>query len=218
MYISHLKSQLILSVTWPTFGGMGGGFVVVIPPPFPSPPHRSDREFTGVSWWSATRERQWEYWWGRGYKMPHDSIQILLVVKPSQKDREFGNCRDNHCSKRRSICTVCSWKFGPPVIQCFNKQHAVDKTIKYKKCFSWRDMIREIVGFLLPFLKSDTSCGKSRTSNSIVLCFAQKARRRKDYIKNIPPKEVIREKLLIFCLSKIMHMVFKVFIRQARKL
>ena len=104
-----------------------GRFVVVIPPHFPSPHHRSDREFTGVSWWSATRERQWEYWWGRGYKMPHDSIQILLVVKPSQKDREFGNCRDNHCSKRRSICTVCSWKFRPPVIQCFNKQRAVDK-------------------------------------------------------------------------------------------
>jgi len=35
--------------------------------------------------------------------MPHDSIQILLVVKPSQKDREFGNCGDNHCSKRRSM-------------------------------------------------------------------------------------------------------------------
>lgn len=102
---------------------MGWGvFVVVIPPYFPLPYHHSDREFTGVSWWGAAREQQWEYWWARGYKMPHDSIQILLVVKPSQKDREFGNCGDNHCSKRRSTYTGCSWKVRPPVLYSFYKE------------------------------------------------------------------------------------------------
>jgi len=125
LYVRFASEILIntvcyLTCIWRDWGE--GVFVVVISPYFPSPCRHSDREFTGVSWRGATREQQWEYWWARGYKMPHDTIQILLVVKPSQKDREFGNCGDNHCSKRRSIYTGCSWKVRPPVLHSFYKQ------------------------------------------------------------------------------------------------
>jgi hypothetical protein len=122
----HFSSEILINTVcyltyiWRDLEGWRGGLVVVIPPLFPSPHLHTDREFTGVSWWGAAREQQWEYWWGRGYKMPHDSIQILLVVKPSQKDREFGNCGVKHCSKRRYTYTVCFWKGA--CVQCVSEK------------------------------------------------------------------------------------------------
>lgn len=163
LYVHFASAILINTVSYLTYIWRNGrGNVVVIPPYFPSPYRHSDREFTGVSWWVATREQQWEYWWGRGYKMPHDSIQILLVVKPSQKDREFGNCGHNHCSKQRSIYTGCFWKFRPPVLHSFYKHCAVDENNWIQKLFILEWPIRKFILLLSPFMKSDTGCRKIR--------------------------------------------------------
>jgi hypothetical protein len=153
--------------------------------------------------------------------MPHDSIQILLVVKPSQKDREnLGTAVITIALSEHPYIQDVPEKFVHPSCTVSINNVPQTKTIKHKRCFYWRSTIRKIVFVLFPV--SDVRHWLRKNSN-VTFCsilFRPKVATQKTIIlnKNIPPEEIIWEKLFLFPLSKIMCMVFKVFIRQIGKL